>query len=264
MKQSTLKSYPWYQANTIQERLAALRKKSGRVPTRKTDSAQTEERWQTWSSGHPFANNSIFNKHLAAEGLTREEFMQLLAEPEKATIRAQKSESPPWLVELHQSFTNSPSSEPSHFPVPDSLQNNKAIGFLTAITPVINQGRQRLAEGVRKLAQDQAEIPVASENIEDVLFSILPEQLLQIVSKTLALELQVTDLQGHLDGATAEEKFDSFLQSLSEPEKAWSILHEYPCWPGKPSSASKTGFLTALNFYNTFAQTGRISNRHSL
>src|SRR5205823_2910331 len=54
------------------------------------------------------------------------------------------------------------------------------------------------------------------------------EPLLQMVSRTLVLEMHVARLQGELEGETADARFRNFVERLRDPEIALSIFEEYP------------------------------------
>ena len=60
------------------------------------------------------------------------------------------------------------------------------------------------------------------------MFSGLPRRLLNVLSRTMVLELNVARLQGLLNGDTPEKRFRSFLELLRQMDKALAIFEEYP------------------------------------
>src|SRR5207247_6913606 len=61
-----------------------------------------------------------------------------------------------------------------------------------------------------------------------MLLGNLMEPLVQMVSRTLVLEMHVARLQGELEGDTADARFRSFVERLRDPEAAVALLEEYP------------------------------------
>jgi len=73
-----------------------------------------------------------------------------------------------------------------------------------------------------------SDLPFDPSKVEEVLFANLPEQLLLMLSRTMVLELNVARLQGLLEGDTAEDRFQSFLQQLEKRDVAITLFQEYP------------------------------------
>jgi type 2 lantibiotic biosynthesis protein LanM len=159
------------------------------------------------------------------EGLTENEFRHLLDEPIES-IHDRVHCSPAWLAEIADAF-----SRPfpmGSIPLPEKMRSQPMAGVLDAIEPLINQGRDRLRQGVQSLTQTRCEPPFDPVTVEEVLYGSLPGQLLSMMGRTMVLELNVARLQGVLDGATGEERFQSFLNRVRDRETALTILQEYP------------------------------------
>jgi type 2 lantibiotic biosynthesis protein LanM len=101
-------------------------------------------------------------------------------------------------------------------------------GFLEPFSHLIHESRGRLRKGLRALGQSATRAPFDSVAIEDALFSSLQEQLLAMAGRVMVLELNVARLEGFLEGATARERFSSFLQRARLPNNARALSEEYP------------------------------------
>src|SRR3954447_25221080 len=101
-------------------------------------------------------------------------------------------------------------------------------GFLNLVAPWVAEGRGRIRRGVREMTARHAHLPFDGATIADLLLADLPGRLLEMLSRTLVLELHVARLQGCLTGATAEERFQGFVERLRRREIAQALLAEYP------------------------------------
>ena len=70
--------------------------------------------------------------------------------------------------------------------------------------------------------------PFDRENVVDLFMARLAQELLRRVSRTLALELQVAGIEERLQGETPQERFRSFLESLSTRRGALRFFSLYP------------------------------------
>lgn len=208
----------WYQAITLSEHIQK------QLSSRKIDVELAKRRVQKWQSQPAFATQSNFAQRLANNGITEEEFFNLLGETDEA-VRDSFSTPPKWLTDITSAFSHPNTNLP---PLPQKLNHPEISGFLDAIAPMIAQGCDRLRAGIASLTEKQSHIPFVPDTIEELLFANLPEKLLAMLSRTMVLELNVTRLQGHLTGNTPQERFHSFLQHLRQPDTALNLLQEYP------------------------------------
>lgn len=225
MNSPYFQTFAWYHAITLIERIASLRVVQSTQLNVEVNAELAERRMQRWRTQLPFPADSYFSQRLAMDGITEDEWLYLLGEPIEA-VHNRFPTPPTWLAELTQAFSNPPSSIP--IPLPETLRGEKMVGFLRAIKPLISKGREQLHEGVQALAQTRSELPFDPSTVEDLLFANLPEQLLMMLNRTMVLELNVARLQGLLEGGTAEERFQCFLQRLRQCDTALAILQEYP------------------------------------
>ncbi|MDZ8188411.1 MAG: type 2 lanthipeptide synthetase LanM family protein [Nostoc sp. ChiSLP02] len=224
MSQSYFQSATWYKATTLTERIASLHNNQSDRTNSHINPELQKRQIQRWKSQSPFSNNSYFSQRLAQDGVTEDEFCQILGESIE-TVQNRCNELPDWLTQINQAFAD-PNSR--SMPSLEEFAASELTGFLDAILPLINQGCDRLYNEIQELIKTQFHIPFNPNHIVDLLFSILPEQLLSMLGRTMVLELNVTRLQGVLSGDTQQERFQSFLQHLRQPEIVLSLLQEYP------------------------------------
>jgi type 2 lantibiotic biosynthesis protein LanM len=217
----------WYRATTLSERIASLRSvpDASRKVELNTDTAEREI--GRWRSEPPFNRGSYFVERLTTSGISENDFLYLLSEP--ITAVADRFQAlPTWLVDLAEAFSNPPSSKP--IPLPEVLRRHAAAGFLDSIEPLISQGRDRVHQGIQAIIQAAVvpDLPFDPATVEDIFFANLPLRLIQILSRTMVLELNVARLQGLLEGDTPEARFSSFLRRVRRREIALAIMQEYP------------------------------------
>lgn len=101
------------------------------------------------------------------------------------------------------------------------------LAFLNVIRPLLANGVRRLRTALGNLSQNYPEVPFEQETIIACLFAGLAQQLTAQIIRTCVLEMHVARTLGSLRGSTPEERFESFIQQLSMPEKAQPLLEEY-------------------------------------
>lgn len=248
----------WYHALTLPERVAALRQAP---PASKfeADVDLAQRRLKRWRSQAPFTQDAHFTQRLAMDGLTEVEFLNLLGEPIQA-VQARASALPAWVTDLAQAFaqpngvdlpTPAPVDPLNHIPgdgPASQAEFARTLEFLSLIEPLIRQGRQRFQAGVQALVQTYPDRPFDADHIEPLVMASLPFRLFGMISRTLALELNVARLQGVLKGDTPQERFASYMEYLRQPEYALALLHEYPVLFRQVLIAIERHVLFALEF----------------
>jgi class II lanthipeptide synthase len=210
MNQPHLQDPAWYRAVSLTERVASLHAAKHKMRNGGVNAELAGQRMQRWRAQAPFASGSYFDQRIAMDGMSEDELFYLLGEPIES-VRDRFSLHPLWLTTLAQAFSHRPFSKPISLPEP--LPGQERAGFLDAIEPLITQGRGTVHEGIRALVQSFSNLPFDPTTVEKALFANLPGQLLQMLSRTMVLELHVTRLRGHLHGDTPEERFQSFLRA---------------------------------------------------
>jgi type 2 lantibiotic biosynthesis protein LanM len=210
----------WYKALTLSERAATLRRSPQRSPV--ADEALAERRLARWRGQEPFAEDDFFARRLALDGLTEDDLRGLLAEPAEA-IAAREDGRPGWLVTLEEAFTQ---PAPESFPEPPPT--SPSIGFIHLVRPLLDRAYSRLLAGLREIAARHPGAPADPATVGPLLAVNLPSFLVLLMSRTMVVELQLARQEGRLAGETPEERFQSFVQGLREPETALAILRQYP------------------------------------
>jgi hypothetical protein len=214
-------SSSWCHALTLGERIAALSGERGSHSLSDEDVELGRQRTQRWRSQPPFDTDSYFAQRLTQDGIDEERLVHILGEPVES-LHARLSGSPAWLLELAVAFAHPTSGFISPPP------GEELLGFLDLIQPLIDQACDRLFAGVASLADHRPTLPFDPDTVIDVLLMNLPDPLLTQLGRTMVLELNVARLQGFLDGDSPEERFQSFIRRLHQPENAVAILAEYP------------------------------------
>ena len=183
-------------------------------------------RTTAWQSQKPFNDVATFQKRLALDGLTDADFSRLLAESEDA-LRERIWPVPEWITAI-ESCLSSPPSLAFHALLTDRLKRKPAIGFLDVAAPFIDRAVRDLHEGTTRLIHTSQCTLFDGDAVCRIFFEDLARALLTTLSRTLVLELHVAKHAGTLTGATPEERFASFIESLRQPEQRRMLFEEYP------------------------------------
>jgi type 2 lantibiotic biosynthesis protein LanM len=214
----------WYRAATLTERLAAGHLCNATEPPTEDDLARY--RWQRWKAQSPFDEEGVFAQRLALDGLTEMQLRHLIAEPLEA-LSVRFSEPPVWLHDLRAALAQPFTSDFRQL-LSDKLLRKPALGFLHAAAPFIEYALARFDAGVAALIANTAALPFDPGTIKQLCFANLPKDLLDILNRTMALELNIARLSGELEGDTPEARFQSFIERLRHPERVLALLREYP------------------------------------
>jgi len=217
MDKQAFQSESWYRAIALSQRIASL----GSGCKDEFDGELADRRLRRWRQQYPLTKNTFFDTRLALDGITEVEFRYLLGEPISALAK-RHGQALGWLEKLESGFASG-----DRIGEEDSADSE---GFLSAIAPLLAQGKKRLRQGIAALVEDRqpSPLPCDSSTIESILLAFLPDRLFWMLNPTMALELNAARLQGLLVGETPQQRFQSFLQRLKDPESAIAILQEYP------------------------------------
>jgi len=186
----------------------------------------TRYRLQSWKSQRPFDSESYFEQRLAFDSLTETQLRHLLAEPVEA-LRERFTNPPAWLYDLN-AVLSQPCAPGFHHLIPDHLKTKPMTGFLNAAAPFIKQALTRFDQGIMALMRSISLLPFDPTSTKKIFFADLADALLNMLSRTMVLELNIARLSGELEGATSEERFQSFTQRFSQPTCLRVLLREYP------------------------------------
>jgi type 2 lantibiotic biosynthesis protein LanM len=190
-----------------------------------TDREMAASELEGWRSQPPFAEGSYFAQRLAAQSLTEQELFHCLGETLES-LHGRLAGDRSWVEKLLYAFSLPDFTDP--LPVPESFRNYETTGFLNLVEPLLQEALTRVQVGAQRLAGSMVQPPFDAGAVPHLLFASLPGKLLWSLSQTLVLELHVARVEGRLQGATAEERFHSFLERLRCREIALAILLEYP------------------------------------
>ncbi|RKH37649.1 type 2 lantipeptide synthetase LanM [Corallococcus llansteffanensis] len=213
----------WYHALTLTERIAGLRAcpdTSGPV-----DLGLAERRLKRWREKPPLSDDAAFAQRLHAAGLGQDDFLRLLAEPIEA-VRARLPAPPAWMLDIEQALDRP--APTVRLPYPESFRAHPNASLIVAAEPFLHQGFERLQAGIAALVASREDVPFHPDTVGAALFAALPQVTLDMLSRTLVLELHVARLSGQLDGATPPERFQHFVRRLRTPDALRTLYREYP------------------------------------
>jgi type 2 lantibiotic biosynthesis protein LanM len=221
MERNEFVTADWCNAFTLQERADLFRQA---VPTgQESDPVLARQRETRWREQIPFRQESSFAQRLALVGLTSSQFRDIVGAPIEL-IRDRLSASPCWLNTLKEAFSDPHGNGTGQGATPEEAPSS----VIDPMEPLIHHGRELLGQGVRRLLQAFPSAPFDKDTIEDALLKGLAERLSEMIARTFTLELHVARLIGGLAGDTPQERFQSFVKLLKEPEAALKFLREYP------------------------------------
>ncbi len=212
----------WYRAATLAERAASLQGTALQTEQGNWTSERAEHILQQWKTQAPFQTGTTFTDRLAMDGITERDLFQLLAEPIEA-LQA-RLPLPGWVEKLSQAIEE-PTLSPD-VPLPEPGEQ-AVFAFLPVLRPLIANAQHHLRLGLEDLARHSPHLPFDVQPVMTSLVASLSKMLLTKSSRTLALELKVAGLLGQLSGQTPQERFQHFLQRLSQQEPIQSFFEEY-------------------------------------
>jgi type 2 lantibiotic biosynthesis protein LanM len=240
-----VRSPAWHRATTLAERAASLHSRRRGANSDEMDHALAARRLERWRSKPPFDHDACFAQRLAQDSLTEVDLRRLLGEPIEA-VRDRRDESLDWLVALGQAYSQGQASGMAT--VRTASPGDGPDSFLVAVEPIVRQALNRLEHGIRGLVGSYSRFPFDPTGVRDLLLPMLHTQLRMMLPRTMVLELNIARLQGQLNGATPEERFQSFLQHLAEPGVALSIFERYPVLARQVIACADTWVTTSCEF----------------
>jgi type 2 lantibiotic biosynthesis protein LanM len=204
----------WWEALTLAERVALLSAEDFAEPLCPERMERAQRRADRWRREADLTDDAIFAERLALDGLTPDRFLRALAEP-PASLRGKTDGRPPWLQLLARTFSR------------PCTETGGDLGVLELLRPLIADADSRVLRELRRLAARGPGL-LDAEAVAASLLATLVRRLRWACERTLALELQVSLLEGRLQGETSEERFRSFVEILRRPAEALEILRRYP------------------------------------
>ncbi|MDJ0839156.1 MAG: type 2 lanthipeptide synthetase LanM family protein [Acidobacteriota bacterium] len=212
-----IKDPAWYRALTLSERLKDFRPDAEKPP-----SERARKRLAAWRAIPPLDNDQYFRMYLHSMDAEPEDLTALLDESPESLCNRQALV-PAWLEHLARCFEASDITVPK---LSEPFRNNPVSGFLALVQPLTADGCRRLQQQARSIAASHDFIPFHIEAVTEALFEPLAANLLNMISRTMVLELNIARLRGELEGETPEQRFSAFTALL--PERAPEYLRGYP------------------------------------
>jgi type 2 lantibiotic biosynthesis protein LanM len=112
-------------------------------------------------------------------------------------------------------------------PLPAGVEEGEGLGVLELLRPLIADAHARVLAGLREIAAGTSGLG-EPEGLAASLLPTLIGRLRWASERLLILELQVSRIEGRLQGETPEERYRSFIVQLREGTLAVEILARYP------------------------------------
>lgn len=183
-----------------------------------------QRRFSYWREQPPFNRNGLFSTRLAADNITDRDLLYLLSES-RDQLRERFPQERDWALrpEVDATTTIRDFDLALH-----GLANSSTRPFLYAFKPWLLFGRSRLHSSIKEIVATYSSLPFDPLRLEEALYEELPPRILGVVSRTMALELNVARLRGQLAGETAAERFNAFVERMQDLQLLEEFLKEYP------------------------------------
>ncbi|WP_165423146.1 type 2 lanthipeptide synthetase LanM [Ktedonosporobacter rubrisoli] len=226
---SGIEGVRWYQATTLTERIASLPLEE-RLHFLKSQeiTEQALKKLKRWKEQKPFKKGRLFSDRLAMDALSEQELCALLAEPGEALYtRLSQREPPDWLVALKQALATEVSPTTMRRFFTDVEPERGAYRILYPFYPLLQGGVKRLQKLIRELFEQYHHLPFEPESLLSLFLPHLFRQWIARLNRAVVLEMHIARLRGLLLGETPEERFQSYIERLSQPEHLLNFLEEY-------------------------------------
>lgn len=236
----------WPAALNLRERLAVLRGNHS-LPLH-VDQETAERRFKRWKSEKVFAENSSLLAERLADGVTEEELRSVLG-IHASELANHFNRLPDWASGIDDAYNNQEAWD-EIAPVITETQASlgKSGRFLRAAAGFIAQARIHLRKGLARIGSANHELPFDIASIETLLLQNALAQVLSLLNRTLVLELNVARVQEQLAGETSEQRFDSFIARLGQPELVSALWEEYPVLARQVIVALEQWVETSIEF----------------
>lgn len=209
---------------SLRERTSLLQNNQRESIINHTEQERAQKRLGDWRNSVAFKHQSVFQKRLDIDMLDEELLLNLFAMQQR-NLEIPDVETPSWYCVFCESMKEDNLQFSHNFPL--ALKNKLEHSFVTLITPLVKHFYKELEIYTEQL-QKKYEINPYSSEVSVSLLENLIDQLSEVINPTLVLELNVARLQGRLNGVTAQERFESFVQQLKILEVQEAMFQEYP------------------------------------
>ncbi|MDY7226231.1 type 2 lanthipeptide synthetase LanM family protein [Hyalangium rubrum] len=256
--QAPVPVFPWKKATFLHER--AMAEAGGSERQSEAALQQAEQRASAWRQVMS-VDEPVLEERLRSIGLSREDFLRVLASEEQAEGSAPGE---PWERLIQEVLEDRYAGEP----LPDSLQapvsaNAAGLPFSGFFQPFLRLGAARLRAGLAALQARQASgEPLVAPELEATLLEGLMQRLHELASRVLILELNVARMMDQLSGSTPRERFHHFSTvRLQEPGVRAALLEEYPVLARLMATSLERWCDTRLEFLGHLAEERELLGR---
>ncbi len=213
------------EALTFFERVSAFKIASNQ--DKKKCNPESGKRWlNKFREKAPFhENKELWAQFLKANELTEEDLHLALGMPPETLVQNVKSACS-WVEDFEVAINEFPWDAPP--PLKWSDNTPPSMKILIFARPVVAWALNGIKKAVRSLSEaiGNASVP-DPEKISEHFMSSLMTNAYAITHRTLVLELNVARLRGELTGETPEQRFQSYLKKLEDPNYAQQLFREY-------------------------------------
>jgi hypothetical protein len=207
----------WFHAVNLSERVSHLNHTAfleAKPETLAVDERAVQQ-FDKWKNQMPFKTNGYFQDRLSLAKVSEAELLYLLAEP-VAQLQSRLPK-PDWLQEIEEAFD-------TYTTLSLTEEEQKHYGFLALVWPLVKKASVDIEHAMGRLQKQYQPQFLDIALTQAQLMSDLRYQILEIVNRTLVLELNVARLRKQLNGETAQDRFQSFVQLLDQTR----IFPPYP------------------------------------
>ena len=186
-----------------------------------------QQRLAKWQAQAPFDEADYLEQRLAVDGLDGDSFAQLLGFSAETLFN--NTASPAWFTALDQRLRSEPT-----IGISDLIASapEKEVRFLVIAEPLAEASRMRVRQAIHKMQKQYSDqpngLPFDPATIEAILFNTWVPRFVELIIRTMALELNVARLRQQLVGDSAAARFDSFIALLQTDTMRDQIFAEYP------------------------------------
>jgi len=190
-------------------------------------SDRAKNQLQRWLNDIPWTDEKTFSDRLSASGLTVESFQKVLSA--SSQLLAASGQTPDWMNRLEQCYQNE--KPVKEVPLPLDLMNHKMRDFLYLASPLVEEATTEVRQFLNRLMERAAIKGHNPANPDKAINSLLPQLtglILNMISKTMVLELHVAKLKDQLTGETPMARFQQFVAQFRNRRRSFELFQEYP------------------------------------
>lgn len=234
----------WLNAQTINERLAALRSNPAALGF--FDPQRAEKRLASWKDIPAFEDEEVFARRLALDKCSFGEFMQLLGTPpEKIFAEGYK---PAWLKAVFASEANAATAFTTA-----ALDDAAQRGMIAPFLPLLRMYASKLLQGFQKHYDLIERMQLEDKAALDLLLSPLIGRIEYLTRRAIVLEINVQRMLGLLQGETSEERFASFSSKMENSTDRLAFLEKYPVLTRSMQRALELWLEASIEFLDRLA-----------